>query len=167
LVDYPVQRGAGPETVFEGLWRDAGECGGFVHFEGLAVLAQLHLSDALGVRDVLVLDDFQRPWVERFVVDVQVRQFSSGGGERIEIGSEGNARQFALKVGGVTLAVAGAVEDGVEVVEDVFPSDAVVEVVLAELVERTYSPPLYGSCPSFFLALPPNLLFDHAISLSQ
>jgi hypothetical protein len=27
------------------------------------------------------------------------------------------------------------VEDGVEVVEDVFPSDAVVEVVLAELVD--------------------------------
>jgi hypothetical protein len=107
LVDYPVQRGAGPETVFEGLWRDAGECDGFVHFEGLAVLAQLHLSDALGVRDILVLDDFQRPWVERFVVDVQVRQFSSGGGERIEIGSEGNARQFALKVGCVTFAVAG------------------------------------------------------------
>ncbi len=48
---------------------------------------------------------------------------------------EGDAREFAAKVGGVALAVVWVVKDGVDVVEDVPLGDGGVAVVGAELFE--------------------------------
>jgi len=48
---------------------------------------------------------------------------------------ERNARQLALQVGGVALAILGMVQDGVDVVEDVPLGDGRVAVVGAELFE--------------------------------
>jgi hypothetical protein len=75
------------------------------------------------------------PRNERFIFDVQPGEFLSGGGEGREVGGERNAWKFALEVGGVTLAVVRMVEQGVNVVEDVFLRDGVVGVVLVEVID--------------------------------
>jgi hypothetical protein len=66
---------------------------------------------------------------------VQAGQFASGGGEGGEIGSEGDARQFAFEVVRKLLPVRRMVQDGVDVVEDVPLGDGGVAVVLAELLQ--------------------------------
>src|ERR1017187_8856844 len=70
---------------------------------------------------------------ERCVRGVEGGGIAAGVGEGGEIGGEGDARQFAFQIGGVTPAVLGMVEQGVEVVEDLFLGDREVGVVLAEL----------------------------------
>jgi hypothetical protein len=50
-------------------------------------------------------------------------------------GGEGDAREFAAKVGGIALAVFGVVQDGVDVVEDVPLGDGGIVVAGAELFE--------------------------------
>ena len=70
LVNDPVECRARPETVLEGFRRDAGQGQRFVHLERLAIGAQLHFGDSLGVGDIFVLDGFQRPGIERFIFDV-------------------------------------------------------------------------------------------------
>ena len=59
--------------------------------------------------------------------------------ERPEIGREGNAGQIALEVGLIAFAVAGMVQEPVDVVEDVPLGDRVVAVVGAEAVQRPVS----------------------------
>ena len=95
-------------------------------------------GDAEGDFDffVGVLDLFKRVLGLLFVVDVEVHEAGSGGGEGVEVGREGDAGEFALEVGGVTGAVFGVVEDGVGGVKDVPLGDLVVGVVGAELGKR-------------------------------
>ena len=135
LVDDPFEGGAGAEAVIEGLGRDAGEGDGRVDLEGLAVGGELHLEDALGVGDAGVLDFFERPGVEGFVMDVEAGELLAGGGERAEVGGEGDAGELTLEIGGVAGAVLGVVEQGVDVVEGVCGGDGGVGVVGAELGE--------------------------------
>jgi hypothetical protein len=60
---------------------------------------------------------------------VEFHEALAGGREGVKVRREGDAREFALEVGGVTGAVLGVVEDGVGGVEDVPLWDGVVGVV--------------------------------------
>ena len=72
-----------------------------------------------------------------FIADVDLGgQARAGAGEGAEVGREGDARQFALEVGLVAVAVDGVVQQAVDVVEDVPLGDGVVAVVGAEAVQR-------------------------------
>ncbi len=51
--------------------------------------------------------------MEGFVFYVKSREFFAGGGEGLEVGGEGDARELALEIGGVAGAVFGVVEEGV------------------------------------------------------
>lgn len=96
----------------------------FVEVEGSAVLGEFHFAgDGAGVGGVLVDGFFERPGFDGFVVDVEVHQAFAGFGERAEGGGEGDAGEFLFEVGGETFAVGGVVEDGVDVVEEVFLGD--------------------------------------------
>jgi hypothetical protein len=64
---------------------------------------------------------------------MQTGQFAAGFGEGLEIGGEGYARQLTFEVDGIAFAVAGMMEQRVEVVEDVFFGNGGVGVVLAKL----------------------------------
>ena len=63
---------------------------------------------------------------------MEASQFRAGGGEGVEVRSEGDAGELAFEVGSVALAILGMVEQRVDVVEDGFFGDGVVGVVLAE-----------------------------------
>jgi len=64
---------------------------------------------------------------------VKFHQVAADAGIGSEIGREGDARQLALKVGGVAGAVFGVVEQGVDVVEDVELGDGFLVIMRAEL----------------------------------
>ena len=82
------------------------------------------------------LDKFQWPRFQRFIFDVQPRQFLPGFRESPEILRERNARQFALQVLGVFRPVFRMVQNPVDVIEDVPLGDFLVTVLLAEMLQR-------------------------------
>jgi hypothetical protein len=83
-----------------------------------------------------MLDLFERVLGLLLVVDVEFHQALAGGGEGGEIGREGDAREFALQVGGVAGTVLGMVEKSVGGVEDISLGDAFARVAGAVLGER-------------------------------
>ena len=103
--------------------------------QGLFVRAELHFGHALGVGNTFAFDEFERPRVERFILDVQARQLFPGNGEGGEAGREWDAREFAFEIRRVTFAVHRVVQQRVEVVEDGFFCDRVVGIVLEEFGE--------------------------------
>lgn len=80
-------------------------------------------------------DKLQLERLRLFVAEVQVGELLAGG-ERPEVRGERDARQALLEVVREPGPVAGVVEDGVDVVEDVPPSQLLVLVVLTELLQR-------------------------------
>ena len=66
---------------------------------------------------------------------MQPDEFIPGGGEGSEVRGERNARQLPFEDGSVAFAVARMMEQGVDVVEDVFPREGVAIVVLADLLD--------------------------------
>ena len=71
-----------------------------------------------------------------FVADVEPGEAGAGRGEGAEVGGEGDARQLALEIGLVAFAVAGVVQEAVDVMEDVPLADRVVLVMRAEPRQR-------------------------------
>ena len=67
---------------------------------------------------------------------MQVGEFPARFGEGAEIGGEGDAREFALEIGGEALALGGMVQEGVDVMEDVFAGDGGVGVAGGENIGR-------------------------------
>ena len=66
-----------------------------------------------------VFDLLERVLGLLLVVDVEFHQALAGRGEGVEVGGKRDARELALEVGGVAVAVLGVVEDRVNSVEDV------------------------------------------------
>ena len=66
----------------------------------------------------------QRVGLSLLVVQVQVHQLPAPGGPLPKVVVEGDARELALEVLLVLLAVGGVVQHGVDVVEDVELGDA-------------------------------------------
>lgn len=64
-----------------------------------------------------VLDSFERILRLLFLVDVNLGEPLTDVRECSEVGREGNTRQFAFQVGGITLAVERMVQHGVDVMK--------------------------------------------------
>jgi hypothetical protein len=65
---------------------------------------------------------------------VEVGELLAGGGEGFEVGSQRDAGQLALEVIGELLAVAGMMEDAVDVVKDVPLGNSCVGVMPAKAI---------------------------------
>ena len=62
-------------------------------------------------------------------------EVASCGAEGVEVGGEGDAGQHFFEVGGEALFVFGAMEDAIDVVEDVFFGDRLVLIGGLEVAE--------------------------------
>jgi hypothetical protein len=122
-----------PRPVLEDFGRETCEGERIIYLQGHSIFAELHLRHPLREWNVFSLDVLKRPRLERFVLNVKAGELAAGARKGGEIGGEGNAGQFAFEVLGIALAIFGMMQQGVDVVENVFVCDCVIGVVLAEL----------------------------------
>ena len=119
MVDDLFQGAAVAEAVIENFGRDWGERQRGVDGEAELVFGEAHLVfDAAEEGQARRFDEVQIPGLELFVVEVQLGEFFAGCGEGAEVGGEGDAGQLALEVVGVLLAIAGMVQQAIDIVED-------------------------------------------------
>lgn len=127
LVEYPVERAAVAQFVGPGLGRDAAQGGLRIQRDatGSRVGAQDGFGRQAGGAGFVVggVGSRQRERRDRLVADVQRHQRFAPGGPVPEVRVEGDARELALEVLGVLLAVHRVVQHGVAVVEDGFFGD--------------------------------------------
>lgn len=117
LFHDPFEGRAVAEPVVERFGRDAAQGEGFVYADGALVLAELHLGNTFRIRNGLIFDMFEGPRIERLVFEVKAREFFPRGSERVEVGCEGDAREFTFQVSGVAFAVIGVMKERVDVVK--------------------------------------------------
>jgi hypothetical protein len=137
LVDDPFEGRAVAEAVVERFGRDCGERERGIYREAQLVLAESHLVfDAVAERYAGGFDEVEIPGFEFFIIQMQLGQLLAGLGKGPEArgtltptlsrstgrgrvnGGEGDAGQLALEVIGVLPAIAGMVQQAIDVVED-------------------------------------------------
>lgn len=90
LIDHPLQCGSRSQPVFERCFGNLRERQRFIHSERPLIRAQFHLGHPLGKRNAFIDDFLERPRIERFILDMQSRQFFPGFGKGRKVVSERN-----------------------------------------------------------------------------
>lgn len=144
----PLDGGFAVDDVVVGLGRDAAERGRGVVDDGVshAFFREAHFRHPEVAGGVLL----QGVGLHGLVIEVPVGEFSPGAGEDPEVCREGDAGHFFAQVVLKALAVFRAVQQAVDVIEDVFSADLGVGVGVAELLQR---PAGDGLVPNIFAVL--------------
>lgn len=144
----PLDGGFAVDDVVVGLGRDAAECGRGVVDDGVshAFFREAHFRHSEVAGGVLL----QGVGLHGLVIEVPVGEFSPGAGEGPEVRREGDAGHFLAEVVLKALSVFRAVQQAVDVIEDVFSADFGVGVGVAELLQRPVGD---GLVPNILAAL--------------
>ena len=139
LVDHPFEGGAVAKAVVEHFAGDAIQGEEAVVAQLRLVFGEAHLFDAPVERHIRRFDLCKREFQLLLIADVELGEAGAGGGKGAEVGGEGDAGQLALEVGLVAFAVAGVVQEAVDVVEDIPLGDGVVAVVGVDAIQHPVS----------------------------
>ena len=144
----PLDGGFAVDDVVVGLGRDAAERGRGVVDDGVsyAFFREAHFRHPEVAGGVLL----QGVGLHGLVIEVPVGEFSPGAGEGPEVRREGDAGKLLAQVVLKALAVFRAMQQAVDVIEDVFSADFGVGVGVAELLQ---SPVGDGLVPNILAVL--------------